>query len=191
MRKPPKELARRLVDASQEVLRPDQELRLEDIAGLVGSARATLYYYFSGRDDLIAFLLEEHLSSAAGAIDAAIAPTEPADAQLRSAVAALIEFLGRHPGVCAALLSFAATAGRMATVLAAKDAMLVVPLRQILSAGAADGLFAIDDPRDAANAILGAIMITILGRWHNGTDATAADFQSSLTSQIVRGVHAD
>src|SRR5215475_11231674 len=105
VRRPPANLARRLVDASQEVLRPDRDLRLEDVAGLVGSARATLYYYFSGRDDLVAFLLEEHLTAAASAIDAATTPTEPADARLRSAVSALVEFLGGHPGVCSGLLS--------------------------------------------------------------------------------------
>ena len=61
MRRPPPKLVQRLVSVSEEVLRPDQALRLEDIATLIGSARATLYYHFSGRDDLVAFLLEEHL----------------------------------------------------------------------------------------------------------------------------------
>ena len=63
MRRPPSKLVERLVSVSEEVLRPDPALRLEDIAALIGSARATLYYHFSGRDDLVAFLLEEHRAS--------------------------------------------------------------------------------------------------------------------------------
>jgi len=68
MRRPPPKLVQRLVSASEEVLRPDPALRLEDIAALIGSARATLYYHFSGRDDLVAFLLEENLRVAAEAV---------------------------------------------------------------------------------------------------------------------------
>jgi len=43
MRRPPSKLVERLVSVSEEVLRPDPALRLEDIAALIGSARATLY----------------------------------------------------------------------------------------------------------------------------------------------------
>ena len=56
---------------------PDQALRLEDIAALIGSARATLYYHFSGCDDLVAFLLEEHLRAAGEAIELAVTTARP------------------------------------------------------------------------------------------------------------------
>src|ERR1700732_1490085 len=85
MRRPPPKLVQRLVSASEEVLRPDRALRLEDIATLVGSARATLYYHFSGRDDLVAFLLQEHLRVAAETIELALTTAQPPVVQLRSA----------------------------------------------------------------------------------------------------------
>ena len=122
MRRPPSKLVERLVSASEEVLRPDQALRLEDIAALIGSARATLYYHFSGRDDLVAFLLEEHLRVAAETIELAVTTTRPPVVQLRSAITALVGFLGGQPGVCAGLLSFAGATGRLGTLMAAKDA---------------------------------------------------------------------
>jgi AcrR family transcriptional regulator len=188
---PPPALAQRLVGASEEVLRPDRELRLEDVAALIGAARATLYYYFGGRDDLIAFLLEEHLTAAAEAIHAAVHADESPGARLRSAVAALVEFLGDRPGVCAGLLStLGPAAGRMRAILTAKDAMIAAPFRDILEEGHAAGLFSIDDPRDATSAVLGAAMISTLDRWHRGEDATPA-FQRTLTDQIVRGVQGD
>src|SRR5258708_20180009 len=94
VRRPPPKLVQRLVRASEEVLRPDQALRLEDIAALIGSARATLYYHFSGRDDLVAFLLEEHLRAAAETINRAVPTAQPQLlVQLHSAVTALAGFL--------------------------------------------------------------------------------------------------
>src|SRR5260370_42194686 len=97
MRRPPSKLVQRLVSASEEVLRPDPALRLEDIATLIGSARATLYYHFSGRDDLVAFLLEEHLRVAAQTIELAITPPRPPLVQLRSAITAPLDVLSGHP----------------------------------------------------------------------------------------------
>jgi len=188
VKSPPAELARRLVGASAEILRPGRELRLEDVAALVGSARATLYYYFSGRDDLIGFLLQEHVTAASAAVGAAVTPDQPPGEQLRAAVTALTGFLGREPGVCAGLLSFAGASDGLGPVLAAKDALLVTPLREILARGAAAGEFSIGDPADAANAILGALMNATLGRWNRGGDSTAPAFQHALTDQILRGV---
>src|SRR5258707_4252503 len=93
MRRPPPKLVQRLVSASEEELRPDQALRLEDIATLIGSARATLYYHFFGRDDLVAFLLEEHLRAAAESIEIAVSTTPPPVGQLCSAITALAGIL--------------------------------------------------------------------------------------------------
>src|SRR3982074_3796340 len=111
MRRPPPKLVQRLVSASEDVLRPDQALRLEDIATLIGSARATLYYHFSGRHHLVAPLLGEHLR----------APAPPRARQLRSAITALAGFRGGRPGVCPGLHSFAGAPGRLGTLMAAKD----------------------------------------------------------------------
>jgi len=188
MRRPPPKLVQRLVSASEEVLRPDQSLRLEDIATLIGSARATLYYHFSGRDDLVAFLLEEHLRVAAKTIELAVTTAQPSVIQLRSALTALVGFLGGQPGVCAGMLSFAGATGRLGSLMAAKDATLAAPLRKLLDEGAATDQFTISDSRDAANAILGAVMIATLTRWEDGRDTQEPVFQQALTDQLVRSV---
>jgi TetR/AcrR family transcriptional regulator len=188
MRRPPRNLVQRLLSASEEILRPDQALRLEDIAALIGSARATLYYHFSGRDDLVAFLLEEHLRVAANTIALAVTTTQPPAAQLRSAITALVGFLGGQPGVCAGMLSFAGATGRLGTLMAAKDANLTEPLRKLLDQGAATHHFTINDSRDSANAILGAALIATLTRWEDGRATQDPEFQQALTDQLVRSV---
>ena len=189
MRRPPPKLVQRLLSASEEVLRPDQALRLEDIAVLIGSARATLYYHFSGRDDLVAFLLEEHLRAAAETIELAVTTAQPSPAvQLRSAITALAGFLGGQPGVCAGLLSFAGATGRLGTLMAAKDTALAAPLRKLIDEGATTGQFTSSDSRDAANAILGAALIATLTRWEEGRDTQDPEFQQAMTDQLVRSV---
>jgi TetR/AcrR family transcriptional regulator len=188
MRRPPSKLVERLVGVSEQVLRPDPALRLEDIAALIGSARATLYYHFSGRDDLVAFLLEENLRVAAETIELAVTTPRPPVVQLRSAITALVGFLGGQPGVCAGLLSFAGATGRLGTLMAAKDAKLATPLRNILDEGAATDQFTFSDSRDAANAILGAALIAMLTRWEDGRATQDPEFQQALTDQLVRSV---
>src|SRR6202048_461623 len=163
MRRPPSKLVERLVGVSEEVRRPDPALRLEDIAALIGSARATLYYPFSRRDDLVAFLLEENLRVAAETIELAITTARPPVVQLRSAITALVGFLGGQPGVCAGLLSFAGATGRLGTLMAAKDGRLAAPLRKLLDAGAGTGHFPSRDTQDPK-------------------------FQQALTDQLVRSV---
>src|ERR1700758_5314552 len=107
MRRPPSKLVERLVSVSEEVLRPDPALRLEDIATLVGSARAPLYSHFAGRDALVAFLLEEHLRVAAETIELAVTPPRPPVVQLRFSITALVGFLGGPAGRCAGPRPFA------------------------------------------------------------------------------------
>src|SRR6201998_1974743 len=188
MRRPPSKLVERLVSVSEEVLRPDPALRLEDIAALVGSARPTLYCHFSGRYALVASLLKEHLRVAAETIELAVTPPRPPAVQLRSAITALVGFLGGQPGGCAGLLSSAEAAGRLGTLMAAKDAMLATPLRKLLDEGAATDQFTVSDSRDAANGILGAALIATLTRWEDGRDTQDPEFQQALTDQLVRSV---
>ena len=188
MKEPPRDLAQRLAGASEQILRPGEEPRLEDIAAMIGTARATLYYYFSGRDDLIAFLLNQHVTAAGEAITSATSPGQPPGARLRATVTALVAFLGSKPGVCAGLLSFAGSAGRLGPVMAVKDALLAEPIAGIVRDGIQASQFAAAEPEDVANAILGAAMIATLARWERGGDSTSPAFQQALTDQIVRGV---
>jgi TetR/AcrR family transcriptional regulator len=95
MKTPPADLAERLLEASEDVLFGDPPPRLEDVARLVGASRATMYYYFSGRDDLLTFLLTAHARRGAETVRTAIGSDDPPDLQLRTMVAATIP--GRAP----------------------------------------------------------------------------------------------
>ena len=97
MKTPPADLARRLLGVSEQVLDPGPALRLEDVARLVGASRASLYYYFSGRDDLLSFLLAEHTRHAAEAARSAVRAGDRPEGRLRAMLVALAEYLGALP----------------------------------------------------------------------------------------------
>ena len=188
MKTPPPDLAGRLLDVSEQVLRTDPPPRLEDVARLVGASRATLYYYFSGRDDLLGFLLTAHAREGAEAVRAATDPADPPERRLRATVAALVDYLGHHPGTCAGLLGALGGTGRMSDVLQANDAWIAGPLRELLAEGGKAGAFALDNVADAANAVLGALLLGVLGRSMSGSDPTDPAFREQLTEQTVRGL---
>jgi TetR/AcrR family transcriptional regulator len=188
VKRPPAELVQRLLEMSEQVLRTDSPPRLEDIAQWVGASRATLYYYFSGREDLLSFLLATHAEHGAQAVRAALNPEDPPEQRLRTMVSALAAYLGRHPGTCAGLLGALGANGRMNEVLAANDTWIAGPLRDLLSEGQKAGIFVFDNAADAAHIMLGGILLAVLGRSTAGADATAQAFHDQLTQQLIRGI---
>ncbi|MFY1651431.1 TetR/AcrR family transcriptional regulator [Solwaraspora sp. WMMB762] len=188
MKNPPADLARRLLDVSEQVLHGDPAPRLEDIAGMVGASRATLYYYFAGRDDLLTYLLTAHAHDGAQAVQASIDPTDPPAQRLRAMVTALAAYLSQHPGICAGLLSALGSTGRMTDVMAANDRWIAGPLRELLAEAGTVGAVTVDDAANAANAILGALLLAVLGRSVAGADPTDARFRDQLTDQVLHGV---
>ncbi|MBE1878079.1 TetR/AcrR family transcriptional regulator [Myceligenerans pegani] len=188
MKTPPPELAGRLLNVSEQVLYGDPPPRLADVAGLVGASRATLYYYFAGRDDLVAFLLTSHARQGAEVVRAAVDPDDPPEARLRTTIGTLARFLGDRPGICAGLLGGLAGNLQLREALDANDTWIAGPLRDLLGDGAAAGVLTVDDVGDAANAVLGALLLGVLGRSASGADAADRGFQERLTEQIVRGV---
>lgn len=187
MKTPPPDLAGRLLEVSEQVLRGDPPPRLADVAGLVGASRATLYYYFAGRDDLVAFLLTSHARKGAEAVRAAVRPDDPPEARLRTTVGTLARFLGERPGICAGMLGALGGGVGLREALEANDTWIAGPLRELLREGADAGVLAVDDVGDASNAILGALLLGVLGRSMSGADATGREFQRQLTEQVLRG----
>jgi AcrR family transcriptional regulator len=177
-----------LLDVSEQVLDSDPALRLEDVARLVGASRATLYYYFSGRDDLLSFLLTEHTRHGGEAARAAVPADEGPEALLRAMVKGLVEYLTVHPGTCTGLIGALGATGRLGEVLQASDTWITAPLREVLTEGRDAGAFAVEDPADAANALMGGLLLAVLGRAMVGADPTDPRFQRHLVDQMLGGL---
>lgn len=188
MKTPSPDLTARLLAAAPELLRPEGVPRFEDVAELVGVSRATLYYYFAGQDDLLAFLLAAHVEEGASALAAADPGSGPVPERLRAVMTAVLTFLGERPAVCSGLLSAASSGGQLDRVLAANDAHIAGPIRDLVEAGVSDGDFDVPDAADATNAILGAALMSVLGRAADDRGPADAGFRAAAVDQIVRGL---
>lgn len=166
MKTPPVDLADRLLAASAPILDAGAGVRFDDIAEQVGVARATLYYYFSGRDDLLSFVLAEHIRRGAEIVQGATGATPTA--RLRAAVTGLVEFLGAHPELCPALLSAMGGAGRMSEALQANDELIARPVAAMIRDGIAAGELRAADPDDLAASVLGSTLMIVLSRTVRG-----------------------
>ena len=186
MKTPPAGLAGRLIAASPAILGGRSEVRLEDVAADIGVARTTLYYYFSGRDDLVSFLLAEHLRQGAEVIERAIDGSGSPAKKLHAVAAALIEFLAAHPGLCTGLLASLGAAGRMDEALHANEALIASPIRDLVSAGIAAGEVRDGDPEDITNALLGGILLVVLARSARQRDTTPAAARK-IADQLLHG----
>ena len=76
----------------------------------------------------------------------------------------------------------------MADVLATNDRLVGAPLLDLLEAGRADGTVHVADVRTAADAIVGALLMAVLGGAAGGRDTTGDEFVDQVTDQVLHGL---
>jgi TetR/AcrR family transcriptional regulator len=165
MRPVPTQLAAKIYRAAD--LLADQGLddtKIEEIAEVTGVPKATLYYYFAGKQDVLVFLFQDFLSLVAG--DVAVAADAPVSgaAGLRAVIDAQLRLMFQHPAVCRALIGDLGRAARLPEIATAINEAFYDPLERLLAAGAADGsLRPVEDTIGAAATIFGAVTLAGLG----------------------------
>lgn len=184
---PPSALASGLLDQSERVF-AGQLPRLEDVAAAVGVSRATLYYYFSGHDDLRSYLIAEHVHRGAAVISSANSVDGAAGPRLRATLAAMVRYLGERPGFCSGLLASSGSSGELGAVLQLNDAEIAAPLRALLAEGVEAGEFDIADVHAATDAMLGAVLFAVLGRSRQAGAPLDDDFAEGIARQLLSGI---
>ena len=98
MREVPTTLAEKLgtAIASFAELGFDQT-RIEDLSVATGVASSTLYYYFSGKEDVLAFLLRQWLGEVTAAVADATSTDQPARDRLVAVVQAQLRLIRDNP----------------------------------------------------------------------------------------------
>ena len=183
MKAPPAELAERLWDASDEILKPGADMRIDDLAALVGVPRATLYYYFSGKEDIVAFLLAQQLERGTDRIAQAARTRGTAAERLAAVVRAMLDTMSEHPALCTRLMSTLSSAQLMSEV----DHTIMAPVRELLAEAAADGELAVTDPSTATLALVGAVSTIAMVRTMTGT-YDPAEVASQLVPLLLDGL---
>ena len=73
MKRPPDDLVEKLLAVSDQLTGTDLNVSVDDIAKMANVPRATLYYYFAGKEDLLSFFLSDKLHRVSVAIGKAVA----------------------------------------------------------------------------------------------------------------------
>lgn len=162
LRAVPDAIAERLpLAASAFASRGFDGTRIEDIADATSIPKATLYYYFRGKQDVLAYLLTAMLASTGELVKLVATGTGSARDRLGRVVHAQLGSMAEHPQLCQVLLLELGRVGRVPELAAAVDDAFHAPTRQLLAEGLADeSLRAVADPDTVAAALFGAVAIT-------------------------------
>ena len=190
MRVVPKGIAERL-EAAAEVFADHgfDQTRIGDLAEATGVPRATLYYYFAGKEDILAWLLRRMLAEMAEAVAVAAAGPGTARDRLEAVLRAKVEVQARHPATCRALMADLGRAGRIPEIAAAIQEAFHQPVRRLLAEGEADGsLRPVGDPETTASAVYGAVTTAaahyLVADNRVDTDRVAAEVTTFLLSGL-------
>lgn len=163
--------------------------KIEEIAAASGIPKATLYYYFTGKDDILAFLLKDSLASLAGAVAVAADAPGPGRDRLAAVVSVQIEHILRNSGPSRALVGDLGHAARLPELAEAVQAAFYEPIARVLRDGAADGsLRAVDDPESTAVSIFGTVIMTGLIHSIVGTERSAAAISAGILDLLMTGL---
>ena len=191
MKWPPENLAQKLLEATDRL--PEKggfDISIDDMAKLLDVPRATLYYYFSGKDDLVEFYMNDKLERTAEAIEKAAAGGGGPSERLERVLRAILDSLAKYPRMCVELPAAAKGLDSFQSVMGNAERWVLAPLREILIEGRATGAFDVPDPAVTSVAMMGALvqvgMFQVISKGAIDADATAA----ALLPQILKGVSA-
>jgi AcrR family transcriptional regulator len=169
VRTPPAELAERLWNVADRALQQGSDLRIDDLADLTGIPRATLYYYFSGKEDVLVFLLTQQLDRGTETIATAARSEGGATLKLEAVLRAMLRTMAEHPALCTRLMGFVANGPAGAQLMGDVERTMMAPVRDLLTeAGAAEELV-VTDPTDTTLALIGAVSTIAMVRTAAGS----------------------
>jgi AcrR family transcriptional regulator len=188
MKRLPQDISQKLLEASEKLSGTNLDVSIDDVAQLADIPRATLYYYFSGKDDLIGFFLSDKLNRASVAVQKAIASEGTVVERLELTLGSVMQAMAEHPTLCTEMPAAIKEAGKFADVVNGADRLMLAPFRELLIEGKATGELVIGDVNTAAIALLGAVnMVAMFQLVQTGTidvDTT----NDELIPQLVRGL---
>lgn len=156
MKTPPEDLAQKLLAVSDQLTGTDLDISVDDIAKMADVPRATLYYYFSGKEDLVSFFLSDKLSRASVAIQKAVAGEGTLVERLEETLRSVMEVMAEHPALCTEMPGAVKEVAKYGEVVNEAERVMIAPFRELLIEGKASGELAIEDVDTAAVALLGA-----------------------------------
>lgn len=189
MKKPPEDLAEKLIAASSQFAGTGLDVSIDDVAQASGIPRATLYYYFAGKDDLLNFYLSEKLDTMSAAMEKALAAEGSVVDRLSGCIRAVLHAMAEQPALCIELPEALKRAKENYSEVAMKaDTVMRRPLRDLMIEGKATGELNVPDVDLAIDALNGAVGQVALTRLmsEDGFDPDAV--ADALIPLVVSGL---
>lgn len=155
----PAGIGEKLLSAADELGNRFTRVSMDEIARTSGVPRATIYYYFSGRDELLVHVTSLALDELTAEAQQVVVGLGSALERLRALVRCNMHHLHNHRAASELLFAYLGAAGLQDVTTRIKVGILD-PIEALLAEGFADG--SIRDIGDAgltATAIFGAILV--------------------------------
>lgn len=189
MKKLPEEISNKLVRAVDDLPHGSGlDVSIDDAAKLSGVPRATLYYYFSGKDDLVQFFLNDLMDRTRIAIEKAAATEGTSEQRLEAIMRALVGAFAEYPRMCLEMPGAFKASDDHAEFLGNVDRSVMGPLRDTLQEGVNAGEFEVPDVEFAAHAITGALHQVSIMRLVLTGSLDADEVSDLVVPQLVQGL---
>jgi len=167
------------------------QTKIEDIAAATDIPKATLYYYFAGKEDILAFLLHDTLGRVADEVAIAVQTDRPAAERLVAVIKTQLKVMADQPAVCRALVGDLGRAGRIPAIAAMIHSAYYQPVEALLLEGGADGsLTEVADPGSVAMAVFGAVTISALSYLVAGGPLDEDRIGQAVIATVMHGLRA-
>ncbi|WP_183097310.1 TetR/AcrR family transcriptional regulator [Nocardioides pelophilus] len=190
MRRVPAQIAARLPAAAELFAdRGLEDTKVEDIASATGVPKATLYYYFAGKEEILAFLFQDALQQMADEVTMAVQAPDSAATRLTAVVQAQLRVMADQPAVCRALVGNLGRAGRIPEIATAITEAYYTPVQHLLEEGVRDGsLRATEDPVTTAMVLFGAVTMSALSYLATDRPLSPESLSPSILTVVLDGL---
>ena len=164
------------------------DMSIDDLAKSSGVPRATLYYYFAGKEDLVQFYVGEMVSRANESVAASLEGGGTATERLESVLRSMIRTYADFPRMCVEMSVAIKFLSNYGPVMAEMERGVLAPMVALLEEGTENGEFDVPDPMPLAIAMTGGLhMLAIMDIVNNGhLDAEARG--DAVIPQMLHGV---
>jgi len=158
MKPVPIELSDKLVDAAGiAATGPGLSMSMDDLAKASGVPRATLYYYFSGRSDLLTFYVGVMIKRMRDAVAKGLEHEGTPPERMETLVRAVMRTFEEYPRMCVEMSDAIGDIVDYNEVMVHMQSGIVVPAVAILEDGRTSGDFDVADPQTTVLAIMGGM----------------------------------
>ncbi|MGY6501057.1 MAG: TetR/AcrR family transcriptional regulator [Acidimicrobiales bacterium] len=162
--------------------------RIDDIAKSTGIPRATLYYYFPGKEHILAHLLSRTLQQMTRRLSEVSAEPGTGRERLARLMREHLLYIGEHGPTYRLLFAELGRAASLVDIAAGVDLAILSPIRQALRDGNLDGSLRVDDVDAASSVIYGAVLVTGMQHLLVGGPADLGDRVAALSNVVLHGI---